>query len=398
MGRTYVAGDDFSLHTRPSAKGPVFYAQFRTEGGWTTAKSTRILDTGKRKDYQAAVAWCQQYLDSGQVVRKERLTFQAFAKGFFDWEGDWAKDKVLRGRRLSREQCYKHALNVKNHLLPYFGEMKISAIEDEDVSRWQRKMKDDGLSGATINRTTVALRLILKAAYRQKLLRRIPVVEAVAENSQERGIFTPQEILSLFERPWPDRRYFAANLLAAVTGMRASEIVALREQHLHPDYIEIVQKWSPKYGLGPTKTGKPRIVTIPARVYRELRELLAENPHPPGSDRFIFYGVDPGRPIDQQTVTDALYRALKQIGIDNAERKRRRLVFHSWRHGFNTMLIQAKVQTQIIQSVTGHLTDAMTQHYYHASTEGLAVVRKIQEAILEPPKKKNARQSVQKNG
>ena len=51
-------GEDFSLHTRPSKRGPVFYVQFGLDNGrWTNAKSTKI-----------AVAWAQKYLDTGQVM------------------------------------------------------------------------------------------------------------------------------------------------------------------------------------------------------------------------------------------------------------------------------------------------------------------------------------------
>lgn len=384
----YRQGQDFSLHTRPSKSGPVFYVQFRNvDGSWSTAKSTKIVNqhpgSKRNADEKAATAWAQRYLDSGQIVTRERNTFGQFSEDFFDWDGDYCTEKRLRGHRISREQAEKHAQSLKKHLIPYFGKRQLTTIDGENVKQWQRQQFKKGLAGATINRQTVALRVIMKAAYRQKLLRTMPVIEAVAENSEERGIFTPAETVALFSEPWADHRFFVGNLLAAVTGMRASEIVGLQEENVHPDYVEILKRSSPRWGIGPTKTGKPRIVTIPPKVRRELLSLLSENPHPAGPDRFIFYSPNRDRPMNQENLTDALYREMKRIGIDEEERIRRKLVFHSWRHGFNTLLVNARIQQQIIQSVTGHLSDAMTQRYYHASTDGLQAVKQIQEKMLE---------------
>ena len=90
-------GERFSLHTRSSKRGDVYYAQFRKDDGtWGTAKSTHIRVTkgkdGPRAQRDAlvrATAWAQAYLDGGQVVTRERATFAAFAAGFFDSEGQW---------------------------------------------------------------------------------------------------------------------------------------------------------------------------------------------------------------------------------------------------------------------------------------------------------------------
>ncbi len=116
---------DFPLHTRLSKKGPVFYVQFRKDDGrWSTAKSTHILvGAGKRANDDAlkrATAWAQSYLDHGQVVTRERATFEAFAEGFFDPDGEWAREKRRRGHRLSADQCERHSRSTKNHLVPFW--------------------------------------------------------------------------------------------------------------------------------------------------------------------------------------------------------------------------------------------------------------------------------------
>ena len=392
---TKTEGERFSLHTRPSKRGDVYYVQFRKDDGtWGTAKSTHVrVPKGKdgpraqRDALVRATAWAQSYVDHGQVVTRERDTFASFGGDFFNPDGEWAREKRRRGHRLSADQCERHGRSVKNHLIPYFGRMRIGRIDDEHVRRFQEKLEDEHLSGGTINRVTVALRLVLKAAYRKKLLRRMPVVEAVSEKDRkQRGVYLPGEIRALFKLEWSDRRCYVANKLAAATGMRAGEITGLREGNVHPEYIEVEHTWSPRFGLGPTKTGRPRIVPIPSLIAEELAGLVSENPRK-GENRFLFYGVHPDKPMDQREATEALYAALAEIGIDDKVRKARGLDFHAWRHTFNSLLIDRRVPLQAVQSVTGHLTDEMTQRYYHLGGESGAGIRQIAESLFVEEKK-----------
>ena len=73
-----------------------------------------------------------------------------------------------------------------------------------------------------------------------------------------------------------------------------------------------------------------------------------------------------------------LYRALADIGIGEAERRRRNLSFHSWRHWLNSQLIEAHVAPEKIRAVTGHSSSEMTMLYYHAQTSEMADVRAVQ--------------------
>ena len=73
-----------------------------------------------------ATARAKAYLDGGQVVTRERATFAAFAAGFFDAEGQWAREKRRRGHRLSSDQGERHARSFKNHLEPFLRNPRIA--------------------------------------------------------------------------------------------------------------------------------------------------------------------------------------------------------------------------------------------------------------------------------
>ena len=68
------------------------------------------------------------------------------------------------------------------------------------------------------------------------------------------------------------------------------------------------------------------------------------------------------------------------IGITEKIRQTRNITFHSHRHFLNSLLINANIPVQKIQSITGHLTAEMTQHYYHL--DDMQDVQKVQERVF----------------
>jgi integrase len=59
------------------------------------------------------------------------------------------------------------------------------------------------------------------------------------------------------------------------------------------------------------------------------------------------------------------YKALEKIGLEREERLRRRVSFHSYRHWFNTCLLESGLSPETIRLLTGH-TPQMTARYNHA--------------------------------
>ena len=83
-------------------------------------------------------------------------------------------------------------------------------------------------------------------------------------------------------------------------------------------------------------------------------------------DDFIFFGRKREAPLDQKIIERTFHEALKHIGISEEIRKERRICFHSWRHFFNSLLINARVPLVKVQTLTGHSTQRMSETYFHA--------------------------------
>jgi hypothetical protein len=222
-------GKRYSLHARPSKRsrtGEVYYVQFKlSDGSYSTAKSSGQATEG------AAKTWADNYLASGQVVTKENVSFGTFASGFFDWEGEYAKHKRMRGKNVSVRQLHEQALHLKNHVMPHFRKMKLTQIDYDVISDFQFGKLEAGLSGSSVNKLTGILKAILEHALRKKLIQAMPLIERVGDQPKQRGVLTVEEAKAvLFDVTWPEYRCYVANLTAAFTGLRQGEVIALQRQ------------------------------------------------------------------------------------------------------------------------------------------------------------------------
>jgi len=80
-------------------------------------------------------------------------------------------------------------------------------------------------------------------------------------------------------------------------------------------------------------------------------------------------------------VRDHFRRALAEVGIEPAEQNRRRVTFHTWRHFLNTTLRMGEVADAKVRKLTGHKSEAMTEHYTHLDPRAFEDVKRIQESI-----------------
>ncbi len=191
-----------------------------------------------------------------------------------------------------------------------------------------------------------------------------------------------EETRRLFAVEWQNDIARAVSLTAVATGLRLGELLGLDHAAVKAGYIEVTKTWDHvgrvvKQG---TKTGRSRTVIIPRLVNAELIHLMNENPHPGGPERFVFYGELPTAPLDGKAVLNNFKLALYDIGITEQERRARNVVFHSFRHQFNSILINAKVPLLKVRQLTGHSSLEMAEHYYH--TDDMADVREVQERLL----------------
>jgi integrase len=176
---------------------------------------------------------------------------------------------------------------------------------------------------------------------------------------------------------------YAANKLAALTGMRASEVLGLKGGFVYDDHIYLCKQFD-EYGYRDTKTKDKTNIPLPEDLINNLKELKRMN-----GEGFVF-SIDGGvTPVCRKTIYQDFHRALAAIGISEDEIAERHLHLHAWRHFFNTELLKGGLTIPQAQAVTRHKSDRMTEWYLHFEPSEFAQARRVQEALLSPEKIKS---------
>lgn len=323
---------------------------------------------------------CSKERKKGKKIEAIRL--RDFVLQYWDYENSpyLKKERELQGREKSPNYCKKHIGSYNTHCDSILGDIRIDEFTPRLMEDIQLSMKESGKANKTIQQATDTIRIPLKEAYREGLIKD-NVADRISfkgsSNPRERGILTDDESKRLIEhlrdttRPltWDRWRYLAFSI-GYYTAMREGEILALKAEDLDTanNIINVNHSYqSDEKRLKCPKNGEKRYtMPIPPELMKELAEHSKLN-----EGGFIFSGQhDRTKPINGKSITKTLYTALKAIGITDEERRKRNLVFHSiTRHYVATKLIDEGVSIETVQKALGHKTIAMTKHYSNHETE-----------------------------
>jgi integrase len=350
-------------------KGLVWFFYYYDIEGKRNSKST-----GKSKKFEAEV-FAKNFVNEDD---KSLMTLQQYTTDFFVWNTcPWIKRQHAKGKSFSESIAKQRRSHLTMYILPKFGNRILSSLNRIEIENWlieiQKKDTKVQLSNQTKNHILYTFRIVLREAEREALIpyNCLATVESLGGTSQQRDIFTKEELEKLFpnditqmETIWGRREYAYIFLLLSTTGMRVGELRALQWKHIiwKEDRNALLIEQSVKHdnSIGSTKTNKSRIVVLTKRAQDCLDDWLEVSPFDQMRD-FIFYGQDRSSTVTGRTLLNRFAKALKDVGIDTTGRN---LVIHSFRHTYNTML-KPLMPIEVLQSMTGHSSDAMTQHYNH---------------------------------
>ena len=292
--------------------------------------------------------------------------FILFLKRFWDFDrSPYVREKLSYGHSIGRRHSYEQ-LQRLGHWETYFGETRIKDLSREKLRDFQLYLKDDKeLAAKTCNLVFNAGSVALAWAAEHGIIENDPAQGLIkfSGKSKKRGILSIQESAKLFSIDWRDERSKIGNMLAATTGLRAGEVLALKWEDVKPDYVIVRHSWSRIDGLKGTKTGEERTVPLLPSVYNEINKLIKKNPF--GESGFIFYSPDPAAPMSQNILRRGLEDGLGKAEIDIEDRE---IVFHSWRH-FYASCVADRVDLRLLKTATGHATDRMAEHYSNHKTQ-----------------------------
>jgi integrase len=374
--------EPFTLYQRKSASGKKiwYYRTYDQNNNRLCGHSTgKISKTAARQ-------YCYElYKADGLIPEKiNKLTFNEYSKNWWVWDKCEYLNYQRSIKKISRSYSVTARGMLVNHLLPALGKKELTKINDADIRALIASFTAKGLSKSTAVLGFKFVKIMFNEAIRKNIIKSNPTdaIKGFKQEGNPRGILTKDEISKIFDSAnknelWDNEIYYLGNLLSACTGMRISEVLAVRGETLLNEYIFVNKQVQGKYGLCDTKSHEVRNVVLPAELYKKLKEIKIMN-----AGGFLF-SIDGGKtPVGGSTLRDSLYSALRNIGIDEEKRKERKLCFHSWRHYLNTTLRSNNISDGKLRALIGHTSSAMTEHYTHFNTEDFKDIQKVQSNIM----------------
>jgi integrase len=385
---------------RKTRKGKtVFYVRFIDLKTGEVVKECSSRQTSRG----AATRWAELELEKVQEQVKDAETLASLVDGFWDWDATYARGRRARGKSLSRGTLDNAESNTRNHVLPRWGDFRVTEITTAEIDTWILGLQDEkGLAASTVNKILQNLRTLLDGAMGQGMIRFNPAkaVEPLSERHKKRGVLTDDEIRRLLVWPGPftDHRVYTMNLLAFSTGMRMGEARGLLVEDVKDDHILIQHSWEQGYGIKPPKYGRSRAVPIPVVAQEALREVMEFF----APETLVFFGRDKSTPLSKDYVVNGLRDAIvtataeadpataKMNDEELAEYRKKVLAeieardvgFHSWRHKLNTLLRAEGVPDAKIQLLTGHRSKEMTDWYTQFLETDMVDVTEAQVKLL----------------
>ncbi len=298
--------------------------------------------------------------------------FISFLKNFWDWEtSPYIKEKLRKCHGIHKLHCIKQRQAITLYWEQFFNGRFLGDITAADIDAFINNMGDKTLSAERKNVIIKAGTKPLRWAFSKGMIDKDPTRGHLLFSGEERkrAILTPTAAAAAFRVTWQNERAKLANMLAAVTGMRRGEILALRFQDIGPDCLYVRGSWNSTDKLKLPKNNKTRTVQIPfPDLICGLIEQAKQNPWGVSPDSFVFWtDIKKDVPMWGLAFAEGLREALIKIGFAESEAKK--YLFHGWRHFFTSYMIR-KLDKKLLKSQTGHLTDIMLTHYGDHELDG----------------------------
>lgn len=246
---------------------------------------------------------------------------------------------------------------LEQHLTPFFTDRPLSQISSFDIERFKRTRQTAGAAPATINRELAVLSHLLNKALEWGWLKAMPArIRRFKEENTRIVYLTPDQCAALQDAATHDQNenVHAFVIVGLHTGMRHSEILAIRREHIDVDRHLI---WIPQAKAGARE--QPITAELASYLARRLDML------PPGCP-WLF--PSPGAKTGHaHTIRKAFRRSAKRAGLDPDQ-----VTPHTLRHTAITHLVQAGVDLPTVKRISGHKTMIMVERYAHQNGAHIA--------------------------
>jgi integrase len=345
-----------SILKRKSQPNAWVFRYYAEENGHRVYKKKivgTVIEFPKRRDAEKAVAQLRVDVNEGA----------AFAPMNLEQLATHYQSVELPSKAYSTQEGYKNFLDT--HVTPKWGKHSLSAIQAVEVEKWLCGLKRvDGkpASPATKAKIRNLMSALFSHAIRYGWAANNPIksVRTSAKRLREPDILTPKEVQDLL-RELPQREQTMV-LLAASTGLRRGELIALRWRDLdfEAELANITHSvW--RNVEGDTKTeASHKPVPLQPVVVDALKSWRGASLYR-SDDDYLFPSIAKNgtQPIHPDMILKRHIRpVLKRLKID------KRIGWHSFRHGLANLLRQNGVEIKTVQELLRHANSRITLDIY----------------------------------
>lgn len=234
----------------------------------------------------------------------------------------------------------------RNHLLPFFGNMRLSKVEEALEERWEEFCLQTSVPSSLYNHAYL-MRGLLKWCKKKKYIRSVPDLEFERVPPKKLRNLTPDEVVSMFKTGEPHSNIFLFFSLAIFCGLRRNEALTLQLSviHLKDKWLEILPEFD--------KNGRGRVVTIPDFVCSLIEAKIQRGRDKGIESKWLFWNAkDPSRRASDNGLKTAWKTWLKRAEIKG------RLTWH-----------ELRATAEMFAHLSTNFTEAQKEKFFGSSAE-----------------------------
>ena len=336
---------------------------------WFTVKGTKT-------DAEKRLAEILHQLDTGTFMKPGKATLGDFLER-------WLKDYAYANLAPRTAEGYETI--VRRHLIPELGHFPLTQLKPEHIQKYYARTLAAGrcngkgpLNPLTVRHHHMALHNALKCAVKWGLLARNPAdaVDIPRPTRSEMRVMSEND-LNRFLEAAKATPYYPLFYLALFTGMRRSELLALRWSDVDLTLCQLsVSRTIHRVRNGdfvfrPPKTAKGRrtvslspSTAIVLKTYREQQHAFRLLQDLSVHEEDLVFSKEDRTPLTPNVVTNAWLRLARRVGLTGVR-------LHDARHTHASLMLKQGVHPKIVQERLGHSTIAVTLDTYSHVVPGL---------------------------
>jgi len=331
---------------------------------------------GTKKEAEKRLAELLHQIDTGTFMKPGKTTLTEYLER-------WLKDYVWPNLAPRTAEGYESI--IRRHLMPKLGNIHLTQLKPEHLQRyysdrlshgrWDGK---GGLSPRSVRHHHMALHSALQHAVKWGLIQRNSADAVSPPKAQKPEIQTWDEYeIRRFLDATKNSAYYPIFYLALFTGLRRSELLALRWQDMDSLYYQLYVSRSmhhlktgeivfrqPKSAKGNRTVALSPSTLEMLREYRQKQEAEAILLGKSVTENDLLFCHPDGSPLLPGTISHAWDKAVRRAGL-------RVIRLHDARHTHASYMLKQGIHPNVVQERLGHSSIQVTLDTYSHVAPGI---------------------------